>query len=232
MTALKFLKAAQTYHGYYKQIDDAANKLTATSKALNKRAKGKPDPDDLRNAILGSDLAPQGKKLKAVDAKLAKLASDAASDSLVSGLPDFTFADLGKFIRKKPTLEDMQRLRDNMQGAHDILLPRFMTMMEAKFNATRQLAMVNTALDCLAILDKTLTAMMKVPLMRDAIQVLWFDVRMMIIPVTKSIAGSLGSTVKSIDRMEKTAIQRLELYREMVKTLKRMIKEEERKSTA
>jgi hypothetical protein len=232
MSKLKFLKECHKYFGYRKKINGSLKKVSSSSKVLIGGAKGKPDPDKLRKAILGSPLAKEIVKLNSHQKNLEELASSVRNSMPTDGLPDFTFADLAKLIKKKPTLEQLQKLRGNMQGAHDILLERFTKLLETQATASGQYIAVSTVLGAVERLDKALTVAMKVPKVREKVQGLWFDIKMSILPTIHGIRNALNSVVQTVPKIGKTVAKKIEFYKKMVTTLEEMIRETEVGNTA
>ncbi|WP_176473877.1 hypothetical protein [Actibacterium ureilyticum] len=228
---MKILVQIKKYRSYYKKIDKSISKISKASRALSGQAKGEPDADELRAAILGSPLKKEIAKMKTISTNVAQFASATRNGSLIVDLPGFSWNDLKNLIRTQPTLEDLERLRGNMVGARDILLQRHAKMMETWYRVIPQMAAAKKMNAQLVTLDKGLNALMRLPLIKTKVEPVWLDLKLSVMPLGRQIQTSLESTLKGFEKLNKPAIKRLELYNKMIKTLDGMIKDAQRQST-
>ncbi len=100
----------------------ALDKFNAAQQYLLKAAKGDPDPDDLRDAIVGSPLKKEIKSLKKLQTKLNKIVTPKVK--MDEGLPRWTFREVLRLIAKVPELEEAQAIHDECEKAIELLLKR------------------------------------------------------------------------------------------------------------
>ena len=213
-----------------KESTSALNKFNATQKYLLKAAKGDPDPDELRDALIGSPLKKEIASLKKLQGKLNKIVTPKVK--MEEELPKWTPSKALQEISKKPwpeeALYEAERIHEQCEAAIKLLLKRHAEIIMLLLQMGRAEPLAKKVQANAKTLTGVMRKFLRVPVASSVVGPIWFDLEMSINPAVAGIASSYGLINRNYGKLDDKILKKAKEYQSLSKSVQKVIKDAEK----
>ena len=216
-----FLKSVRS------ESTSALDKFNATQKHLLRAAKGDPDPDELRDALIGSPLKKEIQSLKKLLKKLNKVV--APKVKIDEDLPKLSAQKALRQISKKSypdeALYEAERIYEQSEDAIKLLLERHAEIIVFLLQMGRAEPIAVKVQANTQTLTGVMQKFLRVPVASSVVGPVWFDLEMSINPTISGIAAAYGRINQNYGKIDDDILKKAKEYQKLSKSLKKVIKD-------
>ena len=210
-----------------KEATGALDKFNAAQKYLMNVGNGKPDADELRDALVGSPLKNEIKKLKKLQRSVNKVVRPRVK--FEEDLPDITMKSALQRITKKPWPEEALYEAERIQLDCDIAVTRLSqrSLETTKFILKVIFAEVKAkqAKASSRRLTSVMKTCMRIPRVSSVCGPIWLDLELSITPIVGDLSAKFTAMNKNYNKLNAKLIKRMGEYAQISKSVQNVIDE-------